>query len=78
MTDTFDNTTDFNGICKILDPTEPATARQRAKQQLLASWFNVASGKIFLGTQIDLGSLSSASTVGEALDEPNPCSFLTP
>ncbi|MEM2963759.1 MAG: lamin tail domain-containing protein [Candidatus Anstonellales archaeon] len=68
-TDLFNSVTDFAGICAVLNPPQPATMGQRARQQILALWFNVASGKIFLETTIELGNLSDSDTVQEALNE---------
>ncbi len=67
--DIFSSISNFDELCQILDPSEPASMEQRAKQQSMALWFNVVSRKLFLSTQIDLGSLSNATTVEEALTE---------
>src|SRR3989344_7724987 len=69
LTDFFDNVDDFNEMCDILDPDDPMTIEKQARRQIMGLWLNVASGKIFLGTQIDLGSLSNSTTVGQALEE---------
>jgi uncharacterized protein (DUF2141 family) len=45
------------------------TMRERAEQQLAALWLNSASGLLPPCTPVDLGSLSTAATAGEALLE---------
>ena len=69
LTSFFDDLEDFEEMCETLDPSEPATMRQRAEQQMLALYLNVASGKIYQATTIELGNVSEAGTVQEALDE---------
>lgn len=71
MTDVFDwiPAGDYPWICMTLDPHQPATMKERAEQQMLATWFNVVTGKIFLDTEIDLGNVSNATTVKDALNE---------
>jgi len=69
LTDFFDDVEDFDDMCEILEPKEPASMQERAQQQIMALWLNVASGKLYLQTTIDLGNLSDSGTVGDALDE---------
>ncbi len=69
LTDFFDNVNNFSEMCPILNPSHPASMDARARQQIMALWLNVGSGKIFLETQIDLGELSDSDTVEEALEE---------
>jgi hypothetical protein len=42
---------------------------EKAKQQLLALWLNVVSGKLGRGTLLNLTNLTTASTVGAAITE---------
>ncbi len=65
--DYFDFISSFNGMCDILDPDEPATMKQRAKQQFLALWLNVVTDKLFTYTTISLPAYTDANTVGGAI-----------
>lgn len=56
--------------CESLQPQAPQNdVRARAQQELLALWLNLASGNVTRGRPIDLGSLTQAATVTEALSE---------
>ncbi len=52
-----------------LEPDDHSNMTQKAKQQLLALWLNVVSGKLGLGTPLNLANLTNASTVGAAISE---------
>jgi len=41
----------------------------KAVRQLMALWLNIVSGLVDMRAEIDLGNLSSARTVGEAIAE---------
>ncbi len=41
----------------------------KAKQQLMALWLNVVSDKLYTNSTLELPSLTSSTTVGEAMDE---------
>jgi hypothetical protein len=51
----------FSGSQKLMRP--------KAERQSLGLWLNIVSGRLPYGTMIDLGSLTSAMTVGEAVME---------
>lgn len=56
--------------CELLSTKGPKNdMRLKASIQLLATWLNVVSGRQPLATAIDLGDLTDAGTVGEAIDE---------
>jgi PKD repeat protein len=56
-------------VCDILDPDDRSNMLLKAKQQLMAVWLNVASGKLNLLSPLDLPALTSSMTVGDAIDE---------
>jgi hypothetical protein len=56
--------------CDLLTHGQPAGSLQgQVARELLASWLNLASGKLTLGRPIALGALTDAATAGAALDE---------
>jgi hypothetical protein len=56
--------------CDLLTHGQPAGSLQsQAAQELLASWLNLASGKLTQGRPVTLGKLSQAATAGAALGE---------
>ncbi len=52
-----------------LEPEDHSNMTQKAKQQLLALWLNVVSGKLGLNTLLNLTALTTAVTVGAAIIE---------
>jgi predicted GH43/DUF377 family glycosyl hydrolase len=56
-------------ILAYLEPNDHSNMTQKAKQQLLALWLNVVSGKLGLGTPLNLTNLTNASNVGAAITE---------
>ena len=56
--------------CSVLDFTPPANSmREKAERQALTTALNLASGRLFETTPVDLTGLSSATRVGQAIDE---------
>lgn len=55
-------------VCAYLEQVENSAMVEKAKQQLIANWLNVASGNLSLGTKVDLPELNFTGTVGEFLD----------
>jgi len=57
--------------CDLLTHGQKAgeSIQSQAVRELLASWLNVASGKLTLGRPISLGRLTNTATVGAALGE---------
>ena len=55
-------------VCAYLEQVEHSVMLEKAKQQLIANWLNVASGNLSLGTQVELPELNFTGTVGEFLD----------
>jgi len=58
-------------VCAILDEKSAAMSDMlaKAKLQLMAIWLNVVSGKLYIDSPLDLPSLTTATTVREAIDE---------
>ena len=56
-------------IPEILGPSANRGQWERAQRQTAALWLNIVSGRLHLHTQLDLGDLSSAATVGALLAE---------
>lgn len=55
-------------VCAYLEQVDHSVMLEKAKQQLIANWLNVASGNLSLGTQVDLPELNFTGTMGEFLD----------
>jgi hypothetical protein len=55
-------------VCAYLEEVDHSVMLEKAKQQLIANWLNVASGNLSLGTQVDLPELNYTGTVGEFLE----------
>jgi hypothetical protein len=56
--------------CYVVNPAPPRSQmREKAERQAISLWLNVVSGRLPLGTIVDLAPLSSASSVGEAIME---------
>ncbi|MFH1401270.1 MAG: hypothetical protein ABIH41_07175 [Nanoarchaeota archaeon] len=59
---------DLEQACIILNPDEPASTTQRAEQHLLATWLNIASGRMPFDAIIDFDGLTNATNVQDAVD----------
>lgn len=55
-------------VCFYLEEVVHSITLEKAKQQLIANWLNVASGNLSLETQIDLPDQNYTGTVGEFLN----------
>jgi hypothetical protein len=55
-------------VCAILAEVDHSVMLEKAEQQLIANWLNVASGNLSLGTKVDLPELDYTGTVGDFLD----------
>jgi hypothetical protein len=56
--------------CESLAMTAPRNdMREKAEMSLLGLWLNVVTGRVSLGSSVDLTGLTTAGTVGEAIDE---------
>jgi hypothetical protein len=55
-------------VCAFLEQVDHSVMLEKAKQQLIANWLNVASGNLSLGTKVDLPELNYTGTVGDFLD----------
>lgn len=64
----FSNVQSKEDVCAYLEQVEHSVMLEKAKQQLIANWLNVASGNLSLGTKVDLPELNFTGTVGEFLD----------
>lgn len=64
----FSNVQSKEDVCAYLEQVEHSVMLEKAKQQLIADWLNVASGNLSLGTKVDLPELNFTGTMGEFLD----------
>jgi hypothetical protein len=53
-------------VCAFLEEVDHSLMLEKAKQQLIANWLNVASGNLSFGTQVELPEYTG--TVGDFLD----------
>jgi hypothetical protein len=65
----FDNLSTKYDILGYLEPDYHDNMSEKAKQQLLALWLNVVSGKLGVNTLLNLTNLTNVSTVGAAISE---------
>jgi len=56
-------------VCSVLSSNPKSDMTGKALVQLMALWLNVVSGYVDASTGIDLGDLTSAGTVGDAIAE---------
>jgi hypothetical protein len=65
----FNNLSSKNDILDYLEPEDHSNMTEKAKQQLMALWLNVVSGKLGMNTSLNLTGLTNATTVGAAIAE---------
>lgn len=56
-------------VCAILEPSERSSMKDKAKQQLMALWLNVVSGRLHLNSSVNLSELTPSSNLGDVIDE---------
>ncbi len=55
-------------VCSQLEDVEHSDMLDKAEQQLMAVWLNVASGNLSFGTQVDIQDYNYTGTVGDFID----------
>jgi PKD repeat protein len=56
-------------VCKILDPNDRSNMLFKARQQLIALWLNIVSGRLYPESPLNLPGLTGSETVGKAIEE---------